>query len=61
MRHADAAPGNEPPGVKVATITVNGFVKEGTAFDPNRIAQTYWKVHKLPLTENWQVEVAFNG
>ncbi len=35
----------EPAGIHVATVTVCGFVKPGTHFDPGRIADEYWRLH----------------
>jgi len=35
-------------GIHVATVTVYGFVQEGTHFDPARIAQAYVRLHKQP-------------
>jgi len=35
-------------GIHVATVTVYGFVQEGTHFDPARIAQAYMRLHKQP-------------
>lgn len=35
----------EPAGIHVATVTVCGFVKPGTHFDPDRIADEYWRLH----------------
>lgn len=34
-----------PSGVHVATVTVCGEVAAGTAFDPDEIAETYWRLH----------------
>lgn len=35
----------EPEGIHVATVTVCGFVKPGTHFDPDKIAEEYWRLH----------------
>ncbi|MDI1478369.1 SDR family NAD(P)-dependent oxidoreductase [Polyangium sp. y55x31] len=35
----------EPDGIQVATVTICGFVKPGTHFDPDRIADAYWTLH----------------
>jgi len=35
----------EADGVHAATVTVCGFVKPGTHFDPDKIAEEYWKLH----------------
>lgn len=34
-----------PSGVHVATVTVDGPVAPGTAFDPDDIAERYWRLH----------------
>jgi NADP-dependent 3-hydroxy acid dehydrogenase YdfG len=34
-----------PDNIHVATVTVGGLVKPGTAFDPALIAEEYWKLH----------------
>ncbi len=48
----------EPEGIHVATITVDGFVQPGTRFDPDTIAEAYWKLHKEPKGA-WTREVLF--
>ncbi len=35
----------EPDGIQVATVTIAGFVRPGTHFDPDKIAETYWQLH----------------
>lgn len=35
-------------GVHVATVTVAGAVAPGTAFDPDDIAEQYWRLHTQP-------------
>lgn len=47
--------------IKVATVTINGMVSKGSAFDPDKIAETYWEVHMAPQSKDWNVEVPFNG
>jgi NAD(P)-dependent dehydrogenase (short-subunit alcohol dehydrogenase family) len=37
-----------PAGVHVATVTVAGAVGPGTAFDPDDIAEHYWRLHGQP-------------
>jgi uncharacterized protein (TIGR02246 family) len=37
-----------PRGVQVATVTVAGDVVSGTAFDPDDIAEHYWRLHTQP-------------
>jgi NAD(P)-dependent dehydrogenase (short-subunit alcohol dehydrogenase family) len=43
-------------GVHVASVTVDGPVAPGTAFDPDEIAEHYWTLHTQPRSE-WQREV----
>ena len=43
-------------GVHVATITVGGAVAPNTRFDPDDIADEYWRVHIQPAG-SWQREV----
>jgi NADP-dependent 3-hydroxy acid dehydrogenase YdfG len=43
-------------GVHVATVTVAGAVEPGTAFDPDGIADHYWRLHTQPRSE-WQREL----
>ncbi|QXJ25137.1 SDR family NAD(P)-dependent oxidoreductase [Actinomadura graeca] len=45
-----------PEGVHVASVTVDGAVAPGTAFDPDLIAERYWDLHVQPR-EHWQREV----
>lgn len=46
-----------PEGVHVATVTVCGPVSPGTHFDPDLIAEEYWKLHVEPAP--WTVEVVY--
>lgn len=43
-------------GVHVATVTVGGAVAPGTAYDPDDIAEHYWRLHHQPR-EEWEHEV----
>lgn len=43
-------------GVHVASVTVDGPVAPGTAFDPDDIADHYWVLHSQPRGQ-WQKEV----
>jgi NAD(P)-dependent dehydrogenase (short-subunit alcohol dehydrogenase family) len=43
-------------GIHVATVTVSGAVAPGTAYDPNHIAEHYWRLHSQPPGE-WDREV----
>lgn len=49
-----------PQGVHVATVTVAGAVAPGTAFDPDDIADTYWRLHQQP-PDAWEREVLYAG
>ena len=49
-----------PSGVHVATVTVCGPVAPGSAFDPDDIAEHYWRLHTQPL-DAWEREVAYTG
>jgi short-subunit dehydrogenase len=50
----------EPQGVHVATVTVAGFVKPGSAFDPDKIAAHYWRLH-IQTNRAWETEHVFQG
>jgi NAD(P)-dependent dehydrogenase (short-subunit alcohol dehydrogenase family) len=47
-------------GVHVATVTVGGAVAPGTAFDPDDIAEHYWRLHAQPR-DKWEHEVVYAG
>jgi NAD(P)-dependent dehydrogenase (short-subunit alcohol dehydrogenase family) len=47
-----------PSGVHVATVTVGGAVAPGTAYDPDDIAEQYWRLHTQPR-EEWEREISF--
>ncbi|MEU6037570.1 SDR family NAD(P)-dependent oxidoreductase [Actinomadura sp. NPDC047616] len=49
-----------PSGVHVATVTVDGPVAPGTAFDPDDIAEHYWRLHTQPQGA-WEREYVFTG
>lgn len=49
-----------PGGVHVATVTVAGPVAPGTAFDPDDIAESYWRLHAQPRAE-WGQEILYSG
>jgi NAD(P)-dependent dehydrogenase (short-subunit alcohol dehydrogenase family) len=49
-----------PSNIHVATVTVMGFVKAGTAFDPNKIAEHYWRLH-MQEKSSWETEHLFKG
>ena len=47
-------------GVHAASVTVSGAVAPGTAFDPDDIAERYWRLHLQP-PEAWEHEVRIVG
>ena len=47
-------------GVNFATVTIDGTIKPGTAFDPRAIADAFWEVHAAPR-EDWVAERIFTG
>ncbi|MFD0685687.1 SDR family NAD(P)-dependent oxidoreductase [Actinomadura fibrosa] len=49
-----------PSNVHVASVTVAGPVAPGTPFDPDDIAEHYWRLHAQPRGE-WQHEVLHTG
>jgi NAD(P)-dependent dehydrogenase (short-subunit alcohol dehydrogenase family) len=49
-----------PANIHVATVTVAGFVKAGTAFDPDKIAAHYWRLH-TQSKDTWETEHLFKG
>lgn len=49
-----------PAGVHVATVTVAGAVAPGTDFDPDTIAEQYWRLHNQPSNE-WDRQVTYTG
>lgn len=49
-----------PAGIHVATVTVGGPVVRGGAFDPDDIAEHYWRLHREQPDE-WTTEVLHDG
>jgi NAD(P)-dependent dehydrogenase (short-subunit alcohol dehydrogenase family) len=49
-----------PSNIHVATVTVMGFVKAGTPFDPDKIAEHYWRLH-TQAKDTWETEHLFKG
>lgn len=47
-------------GVHVASVTVCGPVAPGTAFDPDDIAEHYWRLHTQPR-DRWESEALHTG
>jgi NAD(P)-dependent dehydrogenase (short-subunit alcohol dehydrogenase family) len=45
-----------PSGVHAASVTVGGHVAPGTAYDPDDIAEHYWRLHTQPRG-SWEREV----
>ncbi|MBC7919642.1 MAG: SDR family NAD(P)-dependent oxidoreductase [Ferruginibacter sp.] len=48
----------EVTGIHVATVTICGSVEPGTKYDPDVIAEEYWKLHCQPRGK-WQREMVF--
>ena len=55
-----AAPAFAARGIHLATITVNGAIKDGTRFSPEKIAEAFWQAHRAPR-EDWVAERVFDG
>ncbi|KAB8192877.1 SDR family NAD(P)-dependent oxidoreductase [Nonomuraea phyllanthi] len=49
-----------PSGVHVASVTVAGPVAPGTDFDPDDIAEHYWRLHTQP-PDRWEREALHAG
>ncbi|MDP3890135.1 SDR family NAD(P)-dependent oxidoreductase [Nocardioides sp.] len=49
-----------PAGVHVATVTVCDAVVPGTDYDPDAIAEHYWRLHRQ-APDQWEHEVTFRG
>lgn len=47
-------------GVHVGMVTVDGPIASGTAFDPENIAEHYWRLHGQ-RPDGWQVEYVYDG
>ena len=48
----------EPKGIHVAVVSIYGKIEPGTKYDPDLIAEEYWKLHSQPR-EEWQKEIHF--
>ncbi len=46
-----AAPEFAARGIRLGTVTVAGTVAPGTAFDPDRIAAAFWRMHRAAAPE----------
>jgi NAD(P)-dependent dehydrogenase (short-subunit alcohol dehydrogenase family) len=47
-------------GIRAVSVTVNGTLKRGTAFDPDRVADALYAAAHQP-EDAWRVEVPYNG
>jgi NAD(P)-dependent dehydrogenase (short-subunit alcohol dehydrogenase family) len=47
-----------PRGLHVATVTVAGAVAPGGPYDPDDIAEAYWRLHQQPAAQ-WEREVLY--
>ncbi|HTL99150.1 MAG TPA: SDR family NAD(P)-dependent oxidoreductase [Holophagaceae bacterium] len=36
-------------GIHAATVTICGMIQEGTAFDPQKLAEQFWQLHAQPM------------
>ncbi len=54
------APELAQAGIHLATVTVYGSIKPGGRFDPDRIAEAFWTLHRQPR-EAWSTELVFRG
>lgn len=49
----------KPLGIHVATVTICGVVQPGTKFDPDLIAEEFWRLYQQPK-EAWETEVVWS-
>ena len=49
-----------PSGIRAVSLTVNGILEAGTAFDPARVAEAIFGAAHQPEDE-WRAEVAYDG
>jgi NADP-dependent 3-hydroxy acid dehydrogenase YdfG len=49
-----------PSGVHVATVTVAGAIAPGTPYDPDQIAEHYWRLHRQEPAV-WETEYLYDG
>lgn len=47
-------------GIRAVSVTVNGTLERGTAFDPDRVAEALYAAVHQP-EDAWQAEVPYNG
>ena len=50
----------EGDGIRAVSLTVNGVLERGTAFDPDRVAEALYSAAHQP-EDAWQVEVPYDG
>jgi NAD(P)-dependent dehydrogenase (short-subunit alcohol dehydrogenase family) len=48
----------EKDGIHVATVTICGVIQPGSQFDPDQIAQEYWRLHTQKRAE-WERECIY--
>lgn len=48
----------EAHGIHVATVTIFDHINPGTHFDPDRIAESFWNLHRQPR-EQWDWELQY--
>jgi len=49
-----------PAGVHVTAVTIAGAVAPGSAFDPDEIAEHYWRLH-TQAADAWEHELVYHG
>jgi short-subunit dehydrogenase len=49
-----------PANIHVATVTIGGAVAPGGPFDPDRIAEHYWRLHRQ-ARDAWEHEFVYSG
>lgn len=49
-----------PCGIHVGTVTICGMIAPGTAFDPDRIADEFWRLHKQAPSD-FETEIVLRG
>lgn len=50
-----------PQGLHVGTVTVAGAIGPGTDFDPDDIADAYWRLHTQAPRDRWAREIVYAG
>jgi len=48
----------EGTGIHVGTVTICGYVQEGTHFSPERIAEEFWRLHSQPAGQ-FEAEIVY--